>query len=710
MASYQKKTVRIPIEYELGNLDKQIKQMRDSLDTVKPNTSAFKELNTILSRVQKEFNLISAEAQGTFSSQSQIDSFTKKVQIMSNYMSLFGDKFDKLASKEFSPNFFPKELITNFENATKKVAELEQEISNIKKQSFSSTIKSSNELVNTLSKIKLTADDDPTVILSKLETASRRTQASLTKATSELKAQEERTRSLREELEKLNQVRNERQTKVDSTQQRVNDLESELAKQERASKKSKSKLVNETIAPYDAQLDKLKELKKALSGHMSGAQRQQSSIVGEIFSEGAGGFNENKTNLINYLKKNFTIDGTVLSEIQNYTMPQLRELMNNLIKGVLAERDSALQGIQVEDGSVKQLKEELSKAKQELDTYKEELKSAQKDATSKEREINTSSSKTTKKEEEIKGLTEASNEYAGAIDKVREAQENANNAANNSKEASELSKTREQVQSYGEELNKAVEEQKNFAKSASNSKDALDGIGAGASSAQKELDRLVKAQARLDNIKNAVKHWLGFTEVINLSKRAISGMISHIHELDDVMTQIAIVTDFTQNDLWNQMSTYSDMAREYGVSIKGVYEVSQLWYQQGLKTNDVMTLTEETLKMAKIAGISYSDAADYMTVSIRAFNMEMSEAQRITDVYSKVAAISATDTEELAVAMSKTASSANSVNSSFENTTSMMAVMIGNTVHSYCEVRLNPEYAGKSLSFNYQSVTMLKIR
>lgn len=123
-----------------------------------------------------------------------------------------------------------------------------------------------------------------------------------------------------------------------------------------------------------------------------------------------------------------------------------------------------------------------------------------------------------------------------------------------------------------------------------------------------------------------------------------------------------------------------------------------------------MALTEETLKMAKIAGISYSEAADYMTVSIRAFNMEMTEAQRVTDVYSKVAAISATDTEELAVAMSKTASSANAVGSSFENTTSMMAVMIGNTVLSCREVRTNPEYAGKSLSFNYQSVKMLKIR
>nr|DAP31550.1 MAG TPA: hypothetical protein [Caudoviricetes sp.] len=34
-----------------------------------------------------------------------------------------------------------------------------------------------------------------------------------------------------------------------------------------------------------------------------------------------------------------------------------------------------------------------------------------------------------------------------------------------------------------------------------------------------------------------------------------------------------------------------------------------------LKQADVMALTTETLKMAKIAGISYTKAADYMTVA-----------------------------------------------------------------------------------------------
>lgn len=61
---------------------------------------------------------------------------------------------------------------------------------------------------------------------------------------------------------------------------------------------------------------------------------------------------------------------------------------------------------------------------------------------------------------------------------------------------------------------------------------------------------------------------------------------------------------------------------------------------------------------------------------VRGFNMEMTEASTVTDVYSKLAAISASDTEELAVAMSKTASSAANVGSSFENTSAMIATMV----------------------------------
>jgi len=96
----------------------------------------------------------------------------------------------------------------------------------------------------------------------------------------------------------------------------------------------------------------------------------------------------------------------------------------------------------------------------------------------------------------------------------------------------------------------------------------------------------------------------------------------------------------------------------------------------------------------------------------------MSEADKVVDVYSAIAAKSATDVSELAVAMSKTASSAEAVGSSFENTTAMMAVMIEATRESsqnigsamksiisrYGELKENPsklvDSEGEELSLN----------
>ena len=72
-----------------------------------------------------------------------------------------------------------------------------------------------------------------------------------------------------------------------------------------------------------------------------------------------------------------------------------------------------------------------------------------------------------------------------------------------------------------------------------------------------------------------------------------------------------------------------------------------LFYQQGLKTNEVFEIGTETMKMARIGGLDYADATDKMTAALRGFNMELNavSAQRISDVYSELAAITAADTE-----------------------------------------------------------------
>ena len=211
---------------------------------------------------------------------------------------------------------------------------------------------------------------------------------------------------------------------------------------------------------------------------------------------------------------------------------------------------------------------------------------------------------------------------------------------------------------------------------------AMDSNFAGMASGEAVITAQQEADKFKENLKQAISHWLSAQMIITKIREGVHQAWVDIQGLDKAMTNIAVVTDMSVSDLWGKIDEYMAIAQEYGVTTQGVYEVSQLYYQQGLSTNEVMEATTETLKMARIAGMDYAEAADAMTVAIRAFKMEMSDAQVITDVYSKVAAVTASDSQELAIAMSKTASSAESVGSSFENTTAMLAVMIETTRES----------------------------
>lgn len=101
------------------------------------------------------------------------------------------------------------------------------------------------------------------------------------------------------------------------------------------------------------------------------------------------------------------------------------------------------------------------------------------------------------------------------------------------------------------------------------------------SDAAASLQRMAESSRQFDHLKTMITQWFGMYRVIGMVRNVITKAIKNIKELDDVMTEIAVVTQMTQKDLWAQMDTYSAIANQYAVSIKGVYEVSQLWYQQG---------------------------------------------------------------------------------------------------------------------------------
>ena len=230
----------------------------------------------------------------------------------------------------------------------------------------------------------------------------------------------------------------------------------------------------------------------------------------------------------------------------------------------------------------------------------------------------------------------------------------------------------------------------------------------------------LKMSTQLNNLKSQANYFFSLQNMFQLLKRGIRDAVDTIKELDASMTETAVVTDFSVSDMWNMLPQYTKAANELGSTINDVYQAATLYYQQGLDQNQAMGLATETLKMARIGGLEAAEATDMMTAALRGFNMELSEAsgKHINDVYSNLAAKTASDTRELGEAMERTASIAHSANMSFEMTSAFLANMIETTreapenlgtamktiVARFQEMKENPyeigEVEGEEVNFN----------
>ena len=79
--------------------------------------------------------------------------------------------------------------------------------------------------------------------------------------------------------------------------------------------------------------------------------------------------------------------------------------------------------------------------------------------------------------------------------------------------------------------------------------------------------------------------------------------------------------------------------------------------------------------------LDYASAVDAMISALKGFNMEVNaiNTKKINDIYSRIAAISASNVEELSTAMSKTASIAANAGMEVESTTALLAQGIEKT-------------------------------
>lgn len=212
---------------------------------------------------------------------------------------------------------------------------------------------------------------------------------------------------------------------------------------------------------------------------------------------------------------------------------------------------------------------------------------------------------------------------------------------------------------------------------------------------QNKLNESVKRMSTwVANVLSLTNAWRKFNQIVRQT-------FTDVQKLDKAFASIAMVTDKTVEGLWATYGDYADMANRLGQTTESAIQASALFYQQGLDTAEALELTEQTMKLATLAGADFSTATQQMTAALRGFHMEMEEGSRVTDVYSELAAHAAADVNGIAYAMSKTASIASSAGMDFETTAAFITNMIETTQEA-------PENIGTAMKTIIARFTELK--
>ena len=243
------------------------------------------------------------------------------------------------------------------------------------------------------------------------------------------------------------------------------------------------------------------------------------------------------------------------------------------------------------------------------------------------------------------------------------------------------------------ENNLSEEDRKKVLDAVNNALRQEENVLKGVAAANKENannEAVANKQSVINAIKQKIEYYTGLAFSIRLLRQQLKQAIQTFQEVDKSITSISMVSGISRDTLWNNIGDYNKLAQELGTTTKDVLQASQLYYQQGRNSLEVVELTRESLTLAAIAGLETADATNYLTAAVNGYKMAASDAGQVTDVWAQLAAKNAVSVKELAVSISKVASIAQSAGMDIQSTSVFLTQMIATT-------REAPENLGTAL-------------
>lgn len=95
------------------------------------------------------------------------------------------------------------------------------------------------------------------------------------------------------------------------------------------------------------------------------------------------------------------------------------------------------------------------------------------------------------------------------------------------------------------------------------------------------LERQQQLNSSLEDFKDRIKYFISFQNVLYGVKNAVLQTYNDVVELDEALASIAMVSNYSVEDMWGFYDQYADMAQKMGQNTKDVIQSSALYVQQG---------------------------------------------------------------------------------------------------------------------------------
>ena len=174
----------------------------------------------------------------------------------------------------------------------------------------------------------------------------------------------------------------------------------------------------------------------------------------------------------------------------------------------------------------------------------------------------------------------------------------------------------------------------------------------------KDMSSLNKSYSKFGaTVGNIFKYIITY-QLYNRMVEGVQNAIQIMKDLDTAFTDIQMVTMGTEEETYQLSLEYNNLAKEMGATTQEIAEGATEWLRQGKTAEETTELLRASMTLSKVGAIESSQATELLTSSLNGYKIAAQDAMSVVDKISSIDLAAATSSEELAVALSRTANSA----------------------------------------------------